>query len=81
MQIPDKDVGLESATAVPSISSKPMGSATSRTKIAGHHAAIRVPDPSSELCIRQPEIRPFDFRNHFRTRRVALARHHDRAQA
>ena len=53
MQIPDKDVGLESGAAVASISCKPMGSATSRTKIAGRHTAIRVPDPGSEVGIRQ----------------------------
>jgi hypothetical protein len=78
MQIPDKDVGLESGTAVASISSKPMGSATSRTKIAGRHAAIRVLDPGSELCIRQPEIRPVSFSDHFRTRHDILTRHGDR---
>src|SRR5450759_5459151 len=61
MQIPDKDVGLESGAAVASVSSKPMGSATSRTKIAGRHATIRILDPGLELCVRQPEIRPVSF--------------------
>jgi|GEM_PF-3083360 hypothetical protein len=78
MQIPDKDVGLESGAAVASISRQPMGSATSRTKIAGRHAAIRVPDPGSEVGIRQVEIRPVNFSNHFRIRRDILPRHGDR---
>ena len=78
MQIPDKDLGLESGAAVASVSSKPMGSATSRAKIAGHHAAIRDPDSGSELSIRQPEIRPVSFSDHFRTRRELLPRHGNR---
>jgi hypothetical protein len=41
MQIPHKDLGLESGATVACISSKPMGPATSRTKITGCHAAIR----------------------------------------
>jgi hypothetical protein len=78
MQIPDEDVGLKSGAAVAGISSKPMGSTTSRTEIAGGHTAIRCPDPGLELRIRQPEIRPVNFSYHFRTRRDVLSRHGDR---
>jgi len=78
MQIPDKNVGLESGGAVASISREPMGPATSRTKITGRHTAIRFPDPGSELRIRQPEIRPVNFSYHFRTRRSDLRRYGDR---
>jgi len=77
MQIPHKDLGLESDAAVTCISSKPMSAATSRTEITGRHAAIRDPDPGSELCIRQAEIRPVTLSNHFRTRRDILRRRRD----
>jgi hypothetical protein len=78
MQIPDKDVGLESGAAVARVSREPMGSAASRTKITCRHTAIRVPDPGSEVGIRQVEIRPVSFSDHFRTRRGLLLRRGDR---
>jgi hypothetical protein len=77
MQIPDKDVGLESGAAVTSISRESMGPATSRTKVTDRHTAIRCSDPGSELRIRQPEIRPVNFSYHFRTRRDVLRRYGD----
>ncbi|WP_279386260.1 hypothetical protein [Candidatus Cryosericum terrychapinii] len=41
MQIPDKDFGFESGATIAGISSKPMGPATSRTKVTGGQVAVR----------------------------------------
>ena len=79
MQIPDKDVGLESGAAVAGMSSKSMRSTPPRTQITGGHTAICSPDSSSELCIRQPEIRSINLGHHFQTCSDVLPWHGDRS--